>query len=129
MVKNLLAIRRHRDLGSIPGSGRSPGKGNGNPLWYSCLGKPRDRGTWRNTVHGITESYMTEQLHTHTHRLDNGSSSNLKKQNFHMTHQFHSWEYIKKKKKTTLIQKHNTHHVHSSIINKIAKMWNEWIKM
>ena len=41
-----------RDLGSIPGSGRSPGEGNGNPLQYSCLGNPMGRGAWRATVHG-----------------------------------------------------------------------------
>ena len=42
-----------RDLGSIPGSGRSPGEGNGNLLQYSCLENPMDRGTWRATVHGV----------------------------------------------------------------------------
>ena len=45
------------DLGLIPGSGRSPGEGNGNPLQYSCLEKPMDRGTWRTTVHGVTRSW------------------------------------------------------------------------
>ena len=44
------------DLGSIPGSGRSPGEGNGNPLQYSCLENPMDRGAWRATVHGVTKS-------------------------------------------------------------------------
>ena len=44
------------DAGLIPGSGRSPGKGNGNPLQYFCLGNPMDRGTWRATVHGVTKS-------------------------------------------------------------------------
>ena len=45
------------DLGSIPGSGRSPGEGNGNPLQYSCLeNNPMDRGAWRATIHGITKS-------------------------------------------------------------------------
>ena len=43
MVKNLLA---NADVDSIPGSGRSPGEGNGNSLQYSCLGKPTDRGDW-----------------------------------------------------------------------------------
>ena len=43
------------DRGSIPGSGRSPGKGNGNPLQYSCLGNPMDKEDWRATVHGVTE--------------------------------------------------------------------------
>ena len=42
--------------GSIPGSGRSPGGGNGNPLQYSCLENPLDRGTWLVTVHGVTKS-------------------------------------------------------------------------
>ena len=41
------------DLGSIPGSGRSPGEGNGNPLQYSCLENPMDGGTWWATVHGV----------------------------------------------------------------------------
>ena len=42
------------DLDSIPGLGRSPGEGNGNPLQYACLGNPVDRGTWQATVHGVT---------------------------------------------------------------------------
>ena len=44
------------NLGSIPGLGRSPGEGNGNPLQYSCLDNPMDRGAWWATVHGITKS-------------------------------------------------------------------------
>ena len=44
------------DLGSIPGSGRSPGEGNGNPLQYSCLENLMDAGAWWATVHGITKS-------------------------------------------------------------------------
>ena len=44
------------DLGSIPGSGRSSGEGNGNPLQYSCLENPTDRGTWWATVHGVAKS-------------------------------------------------------------------------
>ena len=44
------------DLGSIPGLGRSPGEGNGNPLQYSCLENPMDRGAWWATVHGIAKS-------------------------------------------------------------------------
>ena len=48
------------EVSSIPGSGRSPGKGNCNPLQYSCLGNPMDRGDWQAIVHGVTkESGMT----------------------------------------------------------------------
>ena len=41
------------DLGSIPGSGRSPGEGNGNPLQHSCLENPMDRGAWQATAHWV----------------------------------------------------------------------------
>jgi len=44
------------DLGSTPGLRRSPGGGHGNPLQYSCLENPTDRGAWRTTVHGVTKS-------------------------------------------------------------------------
>ena len=43
------------DAGSIPGLGRSPGEGNGNPLWYSCLENLMDRGSWWATVHGVAK--------------------------------------------------------------------------
>ena len=44
------------DLGSIPGSGRSPGEGNGDPLQYSCLENLMDRGAWWATIHGVAKS-------------------------------------------------------------------------
>ena len=53
MVKNLPADAGDADL--IPGSQRSPGKGNGCPLQYSCLGNPMDRGAWWAVVHGVTK--------------------------------------------------------------------------
>ena len=46
-----------RDMGSIPGSERSPGEGHGNPLQYSCLENPMDRGAWQATGHGVTKSW------------------------------------------------------------------------
>ena len=46
-----------RDTGLIPGSGRSPGLGNGSPLQYSCLGNPMDKGPWKASVHGVVKSW------------------------------------------------------------------------
>ena len=55
------------DMGSIPGSGRSPGEGNGNPFQYSCLKKPLVRGAWQAIVHWVAESDMTEHACIHTY--------------------------------------------------------------
>ena len=51
------------DLGSSPGSGRSPGEGNGNPLQYFCLENPMDRGAWRATAHGVAKSQTQLSIH------------------------------------------------------------------
>ena len=57
MVKNLLANAGDvRDASSTPGLERSPGEGNGNPLQYSCLENPLDRGAWQVTVHRVSQS-------------------------------------------------------------------------
>ena len=64
-VKNPLAnVGDARDTGSIPGSGRFPEGGNGNPFEYSCLENSMERGAWWATVQGITKSQT--QLSTHT---------------------------------------------------------------
>ena len=56
VVKNLPAtVGDARNMSSIPGSGRSPGEGNGNPLQYWCLENSMDRGDWWATVHGVTK--------------------------------------------------------------------------
>ena len=60
------SARNAGDLGSIPGSGRSPGEGNGNPLQYSCLENPMDREAWWATVHGVAKSRT--RLSDFTHR-------------------------------------------------------------
>ena len=67
------------DLGSIPGSGRSPGEGNGNPLQYSCLENPMDGGAWWARVTGRKELDKTERLHFHnSYWISNIPSGKLK---------------------------------------------------
>ena len=68
MVKNLPASAK--DMGSVPGLGRSPGEGNGSPLQYSCLENPVNRGAWRATVHGVANSQtrLSDQTATTTKR-------------------------------------------------------------
>ena len=55
------------DVGSIPGSGRSPGGGHGNLLQYSCLEHPMDRGSWKAIVYGVAKSQTQLSTHTHAH--------------------------------------------------------------
>ena len=80
MVKNPPANAGDtRDMGSIPGSGRSPGVGNGNTLQYSCLKNSMDRGAWA-TVHGVRKSDTSEQLSMHDWNvLDMGVNSDQNK--------------------------------------------------
>ena len=60
VIKNLPANAGDTgDSGSVPGLGRSPGEGSDNPLQYSCLGNPMDRGAWKAVVHGGTKSLQT----------------------------------------------------------------------
>ena len=59
-------------MGLIPGWGRPPGE-NGNPLQYSCLGNPMDRGAWQAIVHGVAKSWTLPEYflaHTHAHTRD-----------------------------------------------------------
>ena len=75
MVKNPSAnAGRRKRHGFNPWVGRSPGGEHGNPLQYSCLENPMDRGTWRATVHGVAKSGtqlkpLSIHTHTHTHRV------------------------------------------------------------
>ena len=56
VVKNLPAMQERKDAGSIPGWGRAPGGGHGNPLQYACLDNLMDRGAWQATGHGVSKS-------------------------------------------------------------------------
>ena len=53
-----------RDMGSIPGSGKTPGGGHGNPLQYSCLENPMDRGTWQAIVYRVAKSWKRLSMHS-----------------------------------------------------------------
>ena len=80
MVKNLPAIAG--DMGSIPGLGRSLGGGNGNPLQYSCLENPTDRGAWWAAVHGVAKSQtqlsnFTFTFHFHALQKEMASHSSV----------------------------------------------------
>ena len=88
VIKNLPASAADlRDMGSISGSGRSPGEGNGNPLQYSCLGNPMDRGAWQTTVLGITKNQTGLSAHTHFGRSGNlGAEGTAFKFNVHADH-------------------------------------------
>ena len=67
-VKNSAAnLEKLEDAGSIPGSGRAPGEGNGRPLQYSCLENPMDAGAWWATVHRVTEGGIWLSSYTHNH--------------------------------------------------------------
>ena len=93
MVKNLtFTAGDARDVGSIPGLRRCPGEGNGNPLQYSCLGNPKDRGACQSIVHGVAKNWTPlsvhaharARTHTHTHtrvewRWGGGRASNERK--------------------------------------------------
>ena len=61
-LKNLPSVQE--DIDSIPGWGRSPGEGNGNPLQYSCLEKSMDREAWQATVHGIAKTQTQLTIYT-----------------------------------------------------------------
>ena len=69
MVKNMPANEGDiREASSIPGSGRLPGGGHGNPLQYSCLENPMDRGDWQAAVHRVAQSWtQLKQFSMHSH--------------------------------------------------------------
>ena len=92
VVKICLPMQETRDVGSVPGSGRSLGGGNGSPLQYSCLEIPMDRGAWRATVHEVAKSQTKlKQLSTHA-RMHNWSSG-IFQQYFRIWKQINSNNY------------------------------------
>ena len=82
------------DVSSIPGSGRSPGGGHGNPLQYSCLENPMDRGAWRAIVHRVTKSqtwlshWVQDSKHIYQTRKDEGMEIYM------MGIQWRGWEIL-----------------------------------
>ena len=73
MVKNLPASAGDiRVMGSVPRLERSPGGGHGNPLQYSCLENPMDRGAWRTAIHGVTKSQTRLKLLSTCHAVSEG---------------------------------------------------------
>ena len=74
MIKNTPANSTDTgDASLIPGSGRSPGIGNGNPLQYSCLENSKDRGAWWATVHAVAKSQTGLSMHAHVHSFPHPS--------------------------------------------------------
>ena len=78
-MTQLQRICKAGDPGLIPGSGRSPGEGNGNPIQYSYLENPMGRGAWRARVHRVVKSQtlLSTHRHTHTHENTKGNSSSV----------------------------------------------------
>ena len=110
------------DLGSIPGLGRSPGEGNGNPFHYSCLENPMYRGAWQATVHRFAKSWIQQSnQHPPTHRrasqvvlvVKNPPTNNKsqrgkgKQETFYKYTKLHLTEYFKSDFKKTLEEKEN----------------------
>ena len=114
IINNLPA--NAEDLGSIPGSGRSPGEGNANPLLYSCLGNPMHREAWWATVHGVAKTQT---------RLKwlNSSSSNCSLITVYLKHDFskcHKW-FISKISSSEL--RPNSMRCSSNKFNKWRTLW------
>ena len=91
VVKYALSNARDiRDMGSVSGLGRSPGGGHGNPIQYSCLENPMDRGVWRTTVHGVAKSQTRlKRLSMHTLCVVTLGSHFLVRKNWKLISEFH----------------------------------------
>ena len=96
VVKNLPANAGDRsDAGLIPGSGRLPGGGNGNPLQYSCLGNPMDREAWWAAVHRVAKSQTRIEVTSHMHATGKeAKSSNLYECDTDMRKMYHDDIYV-----------------------------------
>ena len=108
MVKNLPASAADiREAGSIPGLGRSLGGRHGNPLQYSCLKNPMDRGAWRDTIHGVEESQTHTcthtHTHTHTHMLMPGNNHNWAEETWRINVRLSTNHYLKQKYKHDIV--------------------------
>ena len=92
------------DLGSISGSGRSPGRGNGNPFQYSCLENPMDRGTWWAAVHGVAKSHT--RLNDKHYKRQGRALHNV--QGINPKRRYNNYKYICIQHRSTSIHKTNT---------------------
>ena len=78
-IEPICQCRRHRETGSVPGSGRSPGRGHGNPLQYSCLENPMDGRAWWATVHRVAKGQTgLKQLSIHNGKESEDSTQELR---------------------------------------------------
>ena len=120
MVKNPPA--RTEDVGSILGSGRYPGEGNGNRLQYSCLGNPMEGGAWPDTVFGVTKSaQLSVHAHTHTHgpwslrESDTNEQLSVHAHTHTHTHTVHGVQRVRQEQLSVRARAHT--HTHTQGIN------------
>ena len=120
------------EVGSIPGSGRPPRRGNGNPLQHSCWENFMDRGTWWATAHAVAKSWTqlsnwAQHLHVHTHTYTNthrsaplGDLGNNKTSQTMKTEAFCSWKEGNTAEQLSTAQHLYTHRVHSICLGPIG---------
>ena len=115
MVKNLPANAGELgDVGSIPGSGRCPGGGNGNPLQYSCLQNPMDRGACWATVHSVAKSWTSlKRLGTYA-RLESACLLSSRSQVTNIVDL--DSKSAQSKSKTHAVNNNNSKHLHSKAL-------------
>ena len=94
------------DPGSISGSGRSPGEGNSNPLQYSCLENPMDRGAWQATVHGVTRvgCNLSTSPHTEWSKSERGKQISYSNAYVWNLEKLYKWAYLQSRNRDTNVE-------------------------